>query len=411
MYRHSKNFGERSVGKPKQNELVTPKMGEKVAVIGVGQTKYTSRRDDVNMIELVNEAVRSALKDACITREDVDAVVSGNMEFFEGILMTDLMCVDGSGAYLKPSIKIQTGGTSGAAVASAAYYHIASGMFDTVLAIGFEKLSDTVHAQSSLMLGVEPFYGRWLASGVPASAALQARRYMSKYGVKEEKLALPAVKNRGNAVKNPNAHMRMKVTVEDVLNSRMLAEPIHLLQSCPQSDGACAMVLASEKKVRQFSANPAWIKGIASSSDFPRHSDRDMAEAASLQSAKERAYRMAGIENPRRQIDVAEVYDAFAPQELIWTEILGFCRRGEGAALIEEGVSTMDGELPVNTSGGVISSNPIGATAMVRVAEAALQVRGLAGEHQITGVETALAHGWGGGLPQFNVVTVLGKSL
>jgi acetyl-CoA C-acetyltransferase len=385
-------------------------MGEKVAIIGVGQTKYTRARDDVNMIELVHEAVRTALNDADIARKDLDAVVFGNMEFFEGTLMTDLMCVDGTGAYLKPSMKIQTGGTSGAAVASGAYYHVASGLFDVVLAIGFEKLSDTVHAQSSLMLG-DPLYGRWLASGVPASAALQARRYMYKYGAKEEDFALPVVKNRENAMRNPYAHMREKVTMEDVLNSRMLAEPIRLLHSCPQSDGACAMILASKKKAKEISDNPAWIKGIASSSDTPRHSDRDMAEAASFQSAKERAYKMAGIENPRKQIDVAELYDAFAPQELIWYEIAGLCKRGEGPKLIKDGVTTIDGELPVNTSGGVISSNPIGATAMVRIAEAAQQVRGLAGEHQVPDVETALAHGWGGGLPQFNVVTVLSKSL
>lgn len=378
-----------------------------VAIVGIGQTRH-GKREDVSIPELISEAVRECFSDAKATPREVDAVVSGNMEWFEGLLMPDLVAVDAMGAVMKPGMKVQTGGTVGAAVFLAAFYHVASGLFDRVLAVGFEKITDCIHAQAGLSLG-DPVYGRFASSGVLGSAALQARRCMWKYGLTERQMAHVAAKNRTNALRNPRAHMRKRTTVEDVLASPVMAHPIRLLHSCPQTDGACALLLASGDAAKGMRDDPVWVLGTASASDYPRHSDRDMAEAASLAEAKRRAFQKAGVENPRKFFQVAELYDAFAHQEIVWSEILGLFPRGQGGVAAEEGVTSMGGDLPINPSGGVEATNPIGATAMIRIAEAALQVRGSAGEHQVPGVERALAHGWGGGLPQFNVVTVLGR--
>ncbi|MEM3087035.1 MAG: thiolase family protein [Halobacteria archaeon] len=378
-----------------------------VAIAGIGQTRH-GKREDVSIPELVSEAVRECLRDARATPREVDAVVSGNMEWFEGLLMPDLVAVDALASVMKPAMKVQTGGTVGASVFLSAYYHVASGLFDRVLAVGFEKITDCIHAQAGLSLG-DPVYGRFASSGVLGSSALQLRRYMWKYGLTEKQVAHVAAKNRTNALRNPKAHMRQATTVEQVLASPVMAHPIRLLHSCPQTDGACALLLASEDAAREMRDDPVRVLGTASASDTPRHSDRDMAEAASLAEAGRRAFKKAGVENPRKFFQVAELYDAFAHQEVIWSEVLGLFPRGKGGVAAEEGITSMEGDLPFNPSGGVLSTNPIGATAMIRIAEAALQVRGDAGEHQVPGVERALAHGWGGGLPQFNVVTVLGR--
>jgi acetyl-CoA C-acetyltransferase len=200
--------------------------------------------------------------------------------------------------------------------------------------------------------------------------------------------------------------MRM-ITVNDALNTRLISWPLRLSDCCPSSDGAAALIFASEERARAMSARPAWVSGAGQITDNYWVGDRTWYEDwDSLSLLARRVYRQAKIDNPLRDLDVAELYNAFTIQEIIEYEALGFCEKGKGAELIRKGVTTMEGELPVCPSGGVLCTNPIGASGLIRVAEAALQVMGEAGERQVAGVKKALAHSWGAAIG-FHTLMVL----
>lgn len=386
-------------------------MTRRVAVTGTGQTKHTSRRKDVNMAEMVREAGVRAVEDAGITLKDVDAVVMGSApEIFEGIGSPENWVGMALGASGKPLLRIHTGGTVGASTTIAGFYHVASGVYDTVLAVAYEKLSDGV-AQYGLSACYDPLWDRDFACGAPALVALQSRQYLARYPqITEEHGAMVAVKNRKNALLNPYAQLQLEITIEDVMNSAPVATPLKLLDCCPTSDGAAAVVIASEEKARSMTRRPAWFAGVGTCTESPYVPHVDMAYPQSCVRAAQHAYEMAWIYDPKNDLDVAEVYEAFSFQELIWCEALGFCQPGEGGKLIESGETRMDGGFPINPSGGVLSANPIGASAMIRQLEAASQVMGKAGDHQIPGVRKALAHSWGGAI-QFGTVTIFSSEL
>jgi len=376
-------------------------------VVGTGQTKYVSRRDDVNVPELVRQAAMRALEDAGLGLEDVDAVVVGSApEIFQGVNNPENWIGPAIGATGKPVMRIHTGGTVGASSTIAGFYHVASGLYDVVLVVAYEKLSDGV-AQYGLSACYDPLWDRDFACGAPGLAGLQSRQYLARHApdVTEEHGAMVAVKNRGNAILNPYAQLQLKITVEDVMASAPVAAPLKLLDCCPTSDGAAAVVIAADRRARKLAPRPAWFAGVGTCSESPYVPHVDMAYPESCVRAAQQAYQMAWIYEPYKELDMAEIYEAFSFQELIWSEALGLCAPGEGGKLIESGKTAMDGEFPINPSGGVLSANPIGASAMIRQIEAAMQVMGRAGEHQIPGVNKALAHSWGGAI-QFSTVTV-----
>jgi len=371
-------------------------MGRLVAIIGTGQTKHARARDDVSQAELVREAATRALADANLRFADVDAVILTNMELFEGRALPELWLAEAVGGYLKPAFKIATGGTSGTSACVAAYHQVASGIFDVVPVVGWEKHSEG-HTQTGMAL-TDPLWDRAVASGAVGNFALSISQYMAERGVTEEQAAKVAVKARRNACNNPYAHLQMPdITVEKVLESRMLAWPVRLLDMCPQSDGACAVVFACEDIARRHCDRPAWVQATVTRHDQPYIGDLDrrLVTMRTLRDAARTAYQQVGITDPLRQIDVAEIYEPVTYAELAWYEALGFCREGEAGRLIDEGVTEMDGELPVNPSGGVLSTNPVGASGVIRVAEAAMQVMGRAGAHQVPDVKMALATGYG----------------
>jgi acetyl-CoA C-acetyltransferase len=370
-------------------------MPEKVAVIASGQTNHTSKRADVNIPEMIKEAVDRALAQANITLDDIDAVVIGNMEHFEGINLSDMWASEGAGSVLKPAMKIATGGTTGASVGACAYYHCASGLFDTVLAIGWEKLSEG-DTTGGIITAFDPIVERMTLAGAVGGLAIEATQYMKRYNVPEETIALAAVRARKNAQKNPHAHLKLELTVEHVLSSPYIAYPIHYLDMCPTSDGACAVIMASEKRAKQLCSRPAWIKAAVCRHNHAWIGDIFFNEQTTLESAAREAYRIAGITDPLRELDVIELYDPASYTLVAWLEHLLLCGPGEGRRLVEDGITAMDGDLPVNPSGGVVSTNPIGATALIRLAEAAMQIHGCAGERQVDGVQTALSTGFGG---------------
>ncbi len=367
-----------------------------VAVIGAGQTNHAKARPDVSQPELIREAVDAALIDAELTPDSIDAVVISNMELFEGRALPELWVAEGAYGAGKPVFKVATGGTSGTSSAIAGFHQAGSGVFDRGLVVGFEKHSEG-HTQTGMAL-VDPFWDRAVASGALGNFALSISQYMAERGVTEEHAAQVAVKARRNAALNPHAHLQMPdLTVDDVLGSRMLAEPLRLLDMCPQSDGAAAIVVASGNPARKRGLKAAWVHAAATRHDQPYLGDLDrrLITTRALRSAAASAYAQAGIVDPIRDFDVAEIYEPASYVELAWYEALGFCDDGDARRLIENDITSMGGELPVNPSGGVLSTNPVGASGVIRVAEAASQLLGRAGERQIPGAKTALATGYG----------------
>lgn len=371
-------------------------MQRSVAVVGTGQTNHTKARDDVNQPELVHESVTAALTDAGLGARDVDAFVLSNMELFEGRALPDLWCAEAFGVADRPLLKVATGGTSGTSAVIAGIHQVASGLFDIVLVAGYEKHSEG-HTQAGMAL-TDPLWDRNVASGAVGNFALSVAEFTRERGVTEHHAARVAVKARRNAARNPHAHLQMPdLTVDQVLESKMLAEPLRLLDMCPQSDGSCALVLAAEERATSLCPRPAWVRATATRHDKPYLGDlpQRLATMRTLRDASACAYRQAGISEPLKQFDVAEIYEPVTYAELAWYEALGLCAEGGAGRMIEEGLTEMDGELPVNPSGGVLSSNPVGASGVIRAAEAALQIHGRGGERQVEGVTWALATGYG----------------
>ena len=372
-------------------------MARRVAIVGTGQTHHRSHRLDVNGREMINEAVTRALADCEISIADIDAIIIGNMDHFESINYVDTWSVEGSGGMMKPIMKVTTGGTTGTSVAIAAFYHVASGLFDRVLAIGWEKNSES-DTTAAIVTCSDPVWDRFSYSGAIPSLATEASAYMEQYGATQEDAARVAVRDRTHALNNPYAQMYNRpISIEDVMESSMLAYPIKLLDVCPRTDGACAVVFAAEGVAETMTESPAWVKSCSARHTTTWFGDVDYDTGMlSLQRAAEEAYKKAGIENPAEDFDVAELYLPYSYAGLKWIEALGFCGPGEGPKFIRDGHTDMGGKIPMNPSGGVISTNCIGATALLRVAEAAIQIMGKGDKRQVPNVKTALATGFGG---------------
>ena len=379
-------------------------MGNRCAVIGVGQTHYTTKRRDVSIAGLVREAALRALEDAGLTFKDIDAVVIGKApDLFEGVMMPEAYLADALGAAGKPMMRVHTAGSVGGSTALVGASLIQGGVHERVLVVAFEKQSES---NATWALSTHLPFSASLVVGAGGYFAPHIREYIRRTGAPEHVGHLVAVKDRLNALKNPYAHLRIPGIDQKMVESTpMLWEPIRYLDTCPSSDGACAIVLSSESKV---TGTPAWVHGTAMRSEPIFRAGRDAVSPLAGKDCAADVYRQAGIADPRRQIDVAEVYVPFSWYEPMWLENLGFAAEGEGWKLTESGATALDGDIPWNASGGVLSSNPIGASGLIRFAEAALQVRGMAGEHQVDGARTALGHAYGGGA-QFFAMWIVGR--
>jgi acetyl-CoA C-acetyltransferase len=351
--------------------------------------------------------VNTALADAELTIRDIDAVVIGNMDHFEGINYVDMWSIEGSGGVMKPVIKVTTGGTTGTTVAMCAYYHVACGLFDRVLAIGWEKNSES-DTTGAIITAYDPIWERPNMAGAIGGLAVDASRYMHDHGVTERDGTRVTVRDRLNALNNPYAHLRQEWmrgkdvnTLVDILVSspenQVLAYPLRMSDMCPRTDAAAALVFASEDVAGKIAPVPAWILGVANRHNFVYYGDLDWSLNETLEAASRQVFAKTGITEPLKEIDVCELYLPYSYAGLAWIESIGFCAPGEGPRLLWDGVTDMDGELPVNPSGGVMSSNPIGATGVIRVGEAAIQIMGKAGPRQVNRrVEVAMATGFGG---------------
>ncbi len=379
---------------------------ERCAVIGIGQTHHSAVRGDVSIPGLVREAALRALEDADLTWKDIDAVVIGKApDMFEGIMMPELFLADALGAVGKPMLRVHTAGSVGGSTAVVASHLIQAGVHERVLTVAFEKQSE-----SNAMWALSPKYpfAPATTAGAGGYFAPLIRAYIRRSEAPEHVGWQVATKDRQNAMKNEYAHLKMPdISVDKVKESPLLWDPVRYLETCPSSDGAVAMVLSNETCAKQAPTPPAWVHGTAVRSETIIFPGRNQVDPQAGRDCAKDLYKQAGITNPRKEIDVAEIYVPFSWFEPMWLENLGFCKPGDGWKLVEEGATEMTGDLPINPSGGVLSTNPIGASGMIRFAEAAMQVRGQAGEHQIDGAKTAMGHAYGGG-SQFYAMWMVG---
>jgi acetyl-CoA C-acetyltransferase len=378
-----------------------------VAIVGSGQTHHARRRSDVSQAGLVREAVDRALADADLTFDDIDSVViASGPVLFAAVNQPEKWMVDACGGRGKPVMRVTSGGGTGFAGALAGLYQVASGWAERVLVVAYDKLSEG-QLQYSISTLYDPFWGREFAVGIMGFSAAYWRARMDALGHTEEAAALVSVKNHRNAMHNPYAHVKKEVTVEDVLSSRPLAWPIKLLDCPPISDGAAAVVLAGRGEAERITATPAWIRGMAYCCEADNAPTRSLLQSAPLQLAAQRVYKQAGITNPRRQFDVAEVQEPYTCFELSYYEGLGLCPEGGAAELIASGATEMEGDIPVNPSGGSMGANPIGAVGLVRLIEVANQVTGKAGDVQVPGARLGVVQS-GGGWANLRGVAVVG---
>jgi acetyl-CoA C-acetyltransferase len=382
---------------------------KKVAVVGAGMTLFRHRMLETGK-EMAFEASRAALDSAGLDIKEVDSVVLGTApDAFDGVHMKGEHLIDGAGATRKPYTRVYVGGGTGVFVPIAAWWQVASGVSDVVLVVGEEKMSPLQpHPQYAFWSIFDQALERPLGVTLLWIFSLEMRRYMHVYGVKEEDIALVAVKNKKNALDHPAAQLPGKITVEDVMRSEPICSPVKRLDVSPTSDGAAAVVLASEEVARRITDDPVWITGVGWNVDTTYWTNRDLSYPEYVERAARMAYKMARVGNPRKEIDFAEVYDPFDYKELHHMEGLQLADKGEAPRLTKEGVTQRDGDLPINPSGGLLGvGNPIAAAGMMKICELFWQLRGEAGKRQVKKtVKRGLAQAWGD-LMQVGTVVIM----
>jgi len=372
-----------------------------VAVIGIGMTEFGELWNR-SFRDLVAEAGMHAIIDAGIEGDEIDAMFIGGMSSgrFIGQEHVGSLAVEVAGLedLHIPSIRVEAACASGGVAMHQGYLAVASGMYDVVVVGGAEKMTDVVGAEATNILASaadrewESFFG----ATFPGLYALMARHHMKKYGTTPEQLASVAVKNHYNGSLNPKAQFRRRISIEDVLRSPMVAEPLHLLDCSPITDGAAATILAPLEKAKEYTDKIVKISASVVATDtLSLHRRKSFDSIPAAYHAAQRAYKMAGVEP--KDIDLAEVHDCFTIAEIMAIEDLGFVERGKGGKATEDGLTAIDGEIPINTSGGLKSKgHPVGATGVAQVNEIVMQLRGEAGDRQVKDARIGLTHNVGG---------------
>ncbi len=385
--------------------------GTRVAVVGAGMTRFMRRAQETGK-ELAWEAARAALDSCELTLADVDAVcLTSAPDAFDGVHMKGEYLSDGAGGFGKPFIRTYVGGGSGVFTAIQGWYTVASGIFDVALLVAEEKMSSTQpHPQGAFLTIFDNIIERPLGPNLLWIFALEMNRYMTVHGLDKRDIASVAVKNKRNAAGHPAALLgQADITVDDVLASEVLAWPVQRLDVSPISDGAVAVVVASEEAAKRITDRPVWIEGVGWNLDTTYWTNRDLVYPEYVENAARMAYDMAGVKEPRKQIHVAEPYDPFDYKELHHLEGLLLFERGKAPEAAREGVLDRDGDLPSCPSGGLLGvGNPIAAAGLMKVAELFWQLRGEAGARQVPGTpERGVAQAWGD-LMQVGTVVVMG---
>lgn len=370
-----------------------------VAVVGVGITKF-GELWDTSFRQLVVEAGARAMEDAGIDGKQIDAMYIGNMSSGQFIRQEHVasLIADHAGLVPIPSTRVEAACASGGLAFRQAVIAVASGIHDIVVAGGIEKMTDVLAgvATEALATAADQEWEVYVGATFPGIYALMARRHMYEYGTTEEQLAMVAVKNHHNACFNPYAQYHMEIKVEDVLKSPPVCSPLKLLDCSPITDGAACVILAPAEKAKGYSDTPILVTGTGQASDnISLHDRPTLTGLRGTVEASKVAYKMARVKP--EDMDFAEVHDCFTIAELMAVEDLGFCKKGEGGKLTEEGATALGGKVPINTSGGLKGKgHPVGATGVAQAVEAVLQLRGEAGKRQVSGAEMGLIHNVGG---------------
>ena len=361
-----------------------------VAVIGVGQSTF-GKFPDKTVGDLGREAILAALKDAGVSPNAIqvaftsrlyDAMVSGQSILKEvGINGIEMVNVENACA-------------GGATAFRGVWKDIADGRYDIGIALGVESMTTSPIAGKLIPPAKDDLEGQ-LGLTMPGLFAIMARRQMEKYGTTVEDFAQVSVKNHHHGCLNPFAQYRKEFTVEEILNSRMICDPITLLQCCPNTDGAAAAILCSMNVAKKYTTKPVRVIGSALLSGEYKYLQEEMTVSPLGSKTAKMAYEMAGV-GPE-DIDVVELHDAFANEEILRYEELGLCPQGEGTRLIREKATWVGGKIPVNPSGGLLAlGHPLSASGVRNIAEIVLHLRGQAGERQTPGAKVGLAHMLGG---------------
>ena len=372
-----------------------------VVIIGVGCTNFGEMWDR-SFRDIFVEAGLSALEDASIRGEEIDALYVGNMsagKFIDqehiGSLIADYA---GLASLHVPSVRVEAACASGGLALSQGVLAVASGYHDIVVAAGVEKMTDvgTGVAIDALASAADREWEVLMGATFPGLYAMIARLHMHKYGTTREQLAMVAVKNHLNATMNPKAQYRKEISLGEVMNSTLIDDPLRLFDCSPITDGAAAVVLAPAEIARKHTDAPVYVKASAQATDtISLHDRRDITTLDATVHAAKKAYEMASIEP--KDVDLAEVHDCFTIAEICAIEDLGFVPKGKGGPATEEGMTALDGKIPVNPSGGLKAcGHPVGATGIKQAVEIVLQLRGEAGKRQVGGAEVGLTHNVGG---------------
>jgi acetyl-CoA C-acetyltransferase len=371
---------------------------KRVAVVGVGQTKFDEHWSK-SLRDLSTEAGALAVHDSGMDSKDIQALFIGNMSAGRFISQEHLssLAADQSGLLPIPATRCEAACASSALAFRQAYHSILSGQHDIVVAAGAEKMTDIrgETAAAALMGAADQEWESAIGLTFVGLYAMLTRAHMNQFGTTREQLALVSVNNHKNGALNERAQFPYEITVDQVLKSQMIADPLRLLDCSPITDGASAVILASEEAAKKFK-NPIWIEGSGQASDtLALHDRQSLTEMIATKAAAKMAYEQSGLKP--ENIDIAEVHDCFSINEILAIEDLGFCKKGEGGKFVEDGKIARDGERPVNTTGGLKSiGHPVGATGVRQIADLTRQLRGEYGKLQVSGAKTGLALNVGG---------------
>ena len=369
-------------------------MQQRIAIVGAGYTGFQAMSPEVSFREMIFEAAAKAYSDAGIAPGDVDTFISLSEDYLEGTAIADEFVPDQLGAVLKPVHTIPADGIT--AIASAVL-QIETGNFHLAVVEGRSKASNILHPAHIEAFALDPVYVRPLGFHPSFVAGLEMRAFLENTGNTEEQAAMVVTKNRLNAFLNPLATYPARLSLEDVLDSRRVAEPLKEGEAASYADGAIVLVLATEEVAARLSGTPVFITGIGWAQHTPNLEEREWHRAEYAERAAHMAYEMAGISNPAEEIDFAEVDDTFAYKELQHLEALGLAGPGEAGKRLEEGYFHRDGQLPVNVSGGNLGCGyTYDMSGLRSVLEVVLQLRGVAGERQLKNAKVGLAQSWRG---------------
>ena len=370
----------------------------RVAIVGIGHGKF-GVRSDASLRELAFEAVKACVEDAGVPLKEVDSMVTGIAgDEFSIALQPSAQVHDYIGFHPKPNFRVEGACATGSMAVRTGWMNVASGLADFVLVVGVEKMTEvpTSLATDIMGRGGDATWEYPFGTTFPGYYAMIANAHMAEFGTTEEQLAAVAVKNHYYGSLNPYAHMQKPITLDKALTSFTVAHPLKLFDCSLITDGAAAVLLASEEKAKAVSKKPVWIAGLGLATDTMRIGDRkSLTSILSTREAAKVAYKMAGV-GPS-DIDVATVHDCFTIAEIVAYEDLGFCEKGEGGKLIQAKETYAGGKIPVNVDGGLKSKgHPLGATGVSMAVEMTKQLRGEAGERQVKNAAVGLSHNVGG---------------